>query len=248
MLLDRSLEELPLFRLSDTADDAAISYTTDDGGRWRVLASPGDRLARNVRPGRLRRADAALSARPASRRTARCRSRCTRSCARWAGRWTDARTSSSAARSLGSSARCCSRSAAISTRPSRSLADVRFTLLSSVMIERRRSIGARSARAVSRHGRRRARRGARRASRRSSDRTSRARHVVPLNLARYLALPSPVARRLYRLIEVARAGGVARRGVSRSTGCASSCRSRSDIRRTCNGFCNRRTTCSRTPE
>ena len=33
------------------------------------------------------------------------------------------------------------------------------------------------------------------------------RHSVPLNLARYLALPSPVARRLYRLIEVARASG-----------------------------------------
>src|SRR3954466_1859511 len=32
-----------------------------------------------------------------------------------------------------------------------------------------------------------------------------ARHVVPLNLSRYLALPSPVGRRLYRLIEVARA-------------------------------------------
>jgi hypothetical protein len=32
-----------------------------------------------------------------------------------------------------------------------------------------------------------------------------ARHVVPLSLARYLALPSPVGRRLYRLIEVARA-------------------------------------------
>ena len=35
VLLDRSLEEFPLFRLSDTSDDAAISYTTDDGGRWR---------------------------------------------------------------------------------------------------------------------------------------------------------------------------------------------------------------------
>src|SRR4029079_3271889 len=44
VLLDRSLEELPLFRLSDTPDDAAISYTTDDGARWRVLASLGDRL------------------------------------------------------------------------------------------------------------------------------------------------------------------------------------------------------------
>src|SRR5438067_2944971 len=44
ILLDRSLEEFPLFRLSDTSDDAAISYSTDEGGRWRVLASPGERL------------------------------------------------------------------------------------------------------------------------------------------------------------------------------------------------------------
>src|SRR6058998_1391112 len=42
--LDRSLEALPLFRLSDSADDAVISYSTDNGGRWRVLPSPGDRL------------------------------------------------------------------------------------------------------------------------------------------------------------------------------------------------------------
>src|ERR1043165_7592304 len=44
VLLDRSLEELPLFRLSDSGDEAAITYTADTGGRWRVLASPGDRL------------------------------------------------------------------------------------------------------------------------------------------------------------------------------------------------------------
>jgi len=44
ILLDRSLEELPLFRLSDTSDEASITYNTSDGGRWRVLASPGDRL------------------------------------------------------------------------------------------------------------------------------------------------------------------------------------------------------------
>src|SRR5213592_73409 len=42
--LDRSLEALPLFRLSDSADDTAISFTTDSGGRWRVLPAPGDRL------------------------------------------------------------------------------------------------------------------------------------------------------------------------------------------------------------
>jgi plasmid replication initiation protein len=43
--LDRSLEALPLFRLSDSAgEDAAITYTPPSGGRWRVLPSPGDRL------------------------------------------------------------------------------------------------------------------------------------------------------------------------------------------------------------
>jgi plasmid replication initiation protein len=38
------LEALPLFRLSDSADEAAISYVAEGGGRWRVLPSPGDRL------------------------------------------------------------------------------------------------------------------------------------------------------------------------------------------------------------
>src|SRR5205814_9821308 len=44
VLLDRSLERLPIFRLSDSADDSAISCSADDGGRWRVLPSPDDRL------------------------------------------------------------------------------------------------------------------------------------------------------------------------------------------------------------
>jgi len=44
ILLDRSLEALPVFRLSDSADESAITYTSPDGGRWRVLPSPGDRL------------------------------------------------------------------------------------------------------------------------------------------------------------------------------------------------------------
>src|SRR3954464_1749990 len=42
--LDRALEEFPLFRLSDTSEDAGITFTTDTGGRWRVLANPGERL------------------------------------------------------------------------------------------------------------------------------------------------------------------------------------------------------------
>jgi plasmid replication initiation protein len=44
VVLDRSLEALPLFRLSDSADDAAIDFTAEDGGRWRVLPAPGSRL------------------------------------------------------------------------------------------------------------------------------------------------------------------------------------------------------------
>lgn len=42
--MDRSLETLPLFRLSDSADDGAIVYTPEEGKRWRVLPAPGDRL------------------------------------------------------------------------------------------------------------------------------------------------------------------------------------------------------------
>lgn len=44
VILDRSLEALPLFRLSDSADDGAITYLPEGGGRWRVLPAPGDRL------------------------------------------------------------------------------------------------------------------------------------------------------------------------------------------------------------
>src|SRR5437763_9419321 len=44
IVLDRSLESLPLFRLSDSADDSAISFAPDGGGRWRVIPAPGDRL------------------------------------------------------------------------------------------------------------------------------------------------------------------------------------------------------------
>jgi hypothetical protein len=42
--LDRALEALPLFRLSDSNEEGAIAFTTPAGGRWRVLPAPGDRL------------------------------------------------------------------------------------------------------------------------------------------------------------------------------------------------------------
>ncbi len=44
IILDRALENLPLFRLSDSGEEVAISYTADGGGRWRVLPAPGERL------------------------------------------------------------------------------------------------------------------------------------------------------------------------------------------------------------
>src|SRR5260221_76581 len=44
VVLDRSLEALPLFRLSDSADDSAVSIEVESGGRWRVLPAPGERL------------------------------------------------------------------------------------------------------------------------------------------------------------------------------------------------------------
>jgi len=44
VLLDRAIEALPLFRLSDSSEDAAVSFTADNGGRWRVLPAPGERL------------------------------------------------------------------------------------------------------------------------------------------------------------------------------------------------------------
>ncbi len=44
ILLDRALEALPVFRLSDSADESAITYAPPSGGRWRVLPAPGDRL------------------------------------------------------------------------------------------------------------------------------------------------------------------------------------------------------------
>jgi plasmid replication initiation protein len=44
VVLDRALEALPLFRLSDSGDEVAITYAAEGGGRWRVLPAPGERL------------------------------------------------------------------------------------------------------------------------------------------------------------------------------------------------------------
>ena len=203
VLLDLSLEEFPLFRLSDTADDSAISYPTDDGGRWRVLASPGDRLPgtfdQDVYIEIMRRfheanepSDGAISF-------------TLHAFLRSMGRQADGRTYEQLRSSLTRLERTVLQSEqSYFDSVSASLTDASFTLLSSVMIERRRSserdqLALFPSVVAAEPGE------ARVVISPLVRQNVTARHVVPLNLARYLSLPSPVGRRLYRLIEVARA-------------------------------------------
>jgi plasmid replication initiation protein len=206
VLLDRSLEELPLFRLSDTADDPSISYTTEDGGRWRVLASPGERVPgtfdQDVYVELMRRyceagepADGAISF-------------TLHAFLRAMNRQVDGRTYEQLRGSL-------TRLERTTLQSERSYydpvicgpVDVSFSVLTSVMIERRRSTErdqlVRFPIVVA------AEPGEARVVISPVIRQSiTARHTISLNVARYLGLPSPVARRLYRLIEVARTQGV----------------------------------------
>jgi plasmid replication initiation protein len=205
ILLDRSLEELPLFRLSDTSDEASITYNTSDGGRWRVLASPGDRLPgtfdQDVYVELMRRYHEAGE--PSDGGV----SFTLHAFLRSMGRQVDGRTYEQLRSSLSRLERTMLQSErSYFDAAASDMTDVNFALLASVNIERRRSserdqlalfpsvIAAEPGEArvvispVIRQN-------------------VAARHTASLSLARYLALPSPVARRLYRLIEVARAGG-----------------------------------------
>jgi plasmid replication initiation protein len=207
VLLDRSLEEFPLFRLSDTSDDAAISYTTDDGGRWRVLANPGDRLPgtfdQDVYVELMRRfqeanapSDGALSF-------------TLHAFLRSLGRQVDGRTYEQLRSSLTRLERTVLQSEqSYFEATTGAVCDASFTLLSSVMIERRRSserdqLALFPAVVAAEPGE------ARVVISPLLRQNLAAKHVVSLDTQRYLSLPSPVARRLYRLIEVARSGGAA---------------------------------------
>lgn len=207
VLLDRSLEEFPLFRLSDTPDDAAISYATAEGGRWRVLASPGDRLPgtfdQDVYVELMRRfeeqhapADGVLTF-------------TLHAFLRSMGRQADGRTYEQLRASLTRLERTVLQSEQCYFNAGTSaVSDVNFTLLSSVMIERRRlserdQLALFPAVVAAEPGE------ARVIISPVVRENIAARHVVSLSVQRYLSLPSPVARRLYRLIEAARAGGAA---------------------------------------
>jgi hypothetical protein len=203
--LDRSLEALPLFRLSDSADDAVISFATETGGRWRVLPAPGDRLPgtfdQDVYVELCRRFGEAESSDGALTFTLH-------AFLRSIDRRVDGRTYDQLRSALGRLERTTLDSQDVYySAPAGAVMSGQFTVLSSVHIERRRivdreQLGLFAAVPASEPG------VARVVFHPFVRDNILARHVVTLSLARYLALQSPVARRLYRLLEIARANGM----------------------------------------
>ena len=205
IVLDRSLEALPVFRLSDSADDSAVIYAPEWGGRWRVLPTPGDRVPgtfdQDVYVELLHRFHEAGS--PADGAVSFTLHNFLRSM----GRRVDGRTYEQLRASLSRLERTVVESTgAYFDAVAGTTVDGAFTLLNSVIIERRRSndrdqLTLFSSFTASEPGDARVMlspfiRGNIAAS-----------HVVTLSAPRYLALSSPVARRLYRLLEVAREDG-----------------------------------------
>lgn len=204
--LDRSLEALPLFRLGDSADDALIAFDADSGGRWRVLPAPGDRLPgtfdQDVYVEICRRFHEAEQ--PADGGVSFTLHNFLRSIARRV----DGRTYDQLRSALGRLERTTLESTnAYYSAASGTTVSGQFTVLSSVSIERRRHIdreqlGLFAAVPAAEPG------VARVVLHPWLRENLAARYVVTLSLARYFALQSPVARRLYRLLEIARASGI----------------------------------------
>ncbi len=203
--LDRSLEALPLFRLSDSADDGIITYNDPRGGRWRVLPGPGDRLPgtfdQDVYIELLRRfheagepADGAISF-------------TLHAFLRAMNRRVDGRTYEQLRSALGRLERTTLESqGAYEAWAEGGVRDLRFTLLTSVAVERRRTQDREQL--VLFETLAAAEPGVARVVLSSVVRGNLAAdHVVTLSPHCYWSLDSPVARRLYRLLEVARADG-----------------------------------------
>ena len=199
--LDRSLEALPLFRLSDSADDGAISFTPDSGGRWRVLPAPGDRL-----PGTFdqdvyveiihRLGEAGFPADGSVRFTLH-------SFLRSIGRKVDGRTYEQLRSALTRLERTRLESTGAYENFSERSFDGTFTILSSVSIERKRmtdrdQLALFSAISTSEPGE------ARVVVSPHIRANIAAGHTISLSLHQYGSLSNPVARRLYRLLATAR--------------------------------------------
>ncbi|HEY6089213.1 MAG TPA: replication initiator protein A [Gemmatimonadaceae bacterium] len=206
IVLDRSLESLPIFRLSDSAEDTAISFSPESGGRWRVLPSPGDRL-----PGtfdqdvyiellhRFHEAGAPEDGVISFTLHAFLRS---------IGRRVDGRTYEQLRSALTRLERTILESSGVyvAAREGQPL-EGRFTILSSVSIARRRMAEREQftlfpVLSASEPGDARVTIGPVIRSNIAAG------HTVTLSAMHYLSLTNPVARRLYRLLEVAREEGM----------------------------------------
>lgn len=203
--LDRSLEALPVFRLSDSTDESTITYSPPSGGRWRVLPSPGDRVPgtfdQDVYVEILHRyseegfpGDGMVSF-------------TLHAFLRSIGRRVDGRTYEQLRSALNRLERTILESSSVYTpaRRDRPFED-RFTILSSVAIERRRLSDREQftlfpVLTASEPG------DARVVISPLLRENIAAGCTVSLSSAVYQSLTNPVARRLYRLLEVARAEG-----------------------------------------
>lgn len=206
VVLDRAFESLPVFRLSDSTEDAAISFAPESGGRWRVLPAPGDRLPgtfdQDVYVELFRRyAEAAFPSDGAITFTLH-------AFLRSMGRRVDGRTYEQLRSALARLERTTLESSGVyHDAGSDAAIDRQFTVLTAVSIDRRRvtdreQLALFPALAAAEPGD--ARVTISPVLRSNID----AGYTVMLSSARYAALSSPVARRLYRLLEVARAEGM----------------------------------------
>jgi plasmid replication initiation protein len=203
VVLDRSLEALPLFRLSDSADESAIDFAVEGGGRWRVLPAPGERLPgtfdQDVYVELLRRyheadspADGALTF-------------TLHAFLRSMGRRVDGRTYEQLRAALTRLERTTLESqGAYLDAAGGAMVTGQITVLSSVHIDRRRltdrdQLALFSTLTNNEPG------DARIVFSSVVRGNLAAGHSVMLSAPRYFALNSPVARRIYRLVEVARA-------------------------------------------
>jgi plasmid replication initiation protein len=205
IVLDRSLEALPLFRLSDSTDDSGVTYAPESGGRWRVLPTPGDRVPgtfdQDVYVELLRRYheancpdDGAITF-------------TLHAFLRAIGRRVDGRTYEQLRATLSRLERTTLESNGVYFDAAGAThLDGRFTILSSIAIERRRSTDREQLAlfptfSASEPG------DARVIISATIRSNIAAGYTVTLSAPRYLGLSSPVARRLYRLLEVAREAG-----------------------------------------
>lgn len=202
VFLDRAIEAMPLFRLSDSSEDTVVTFTTDTGGRWRVLPAPGERLPgtfdQDVYVELLRRFqeadepdDGALTF-------------TLHAFLRSMGRRVDGRTYEQLRGALGRLERTVLESDG-AWRDARTgkAGHARFTLLSAVAIDRRRlsdrnQLALFPSLASNEPGEARVVLAAQVRSNISAG------FVSSLVAARYFALTSPVARRLYRLLNAVR--------------------------------------------